>query len=248
MIKTFLKKIKTLKTLSPTKETNKVFSELCQYSIKNDKKIKFNKTIDKLNKICYEAEYQMEKFWSEKIINSNLPKEEFKNFTYLKNYKLLTKLEFLNIRFFNETPKNVLFIWWWPLPLTAIILAKNYWLNCKIIDYSEEAINIAKKLVDKIDLSEKITFENKNILEYKDKKNYDLVYAASIIFWEEQEKILEKISSLNFKNLLVRTSHDSRILLYKKVEKKLLKKYFNIKLIVHPKNEIINSFIILEKK
>ena len=41
MIKTFLKKIKTLKTLSPKKETNKVFSELCQYSIKNDKKALF---------------------------------------------------------------------------------------------------------------------------------------------------------------------------------------------------------------
>ena len=110
MIKIFLNKLKNLKTLEPSKETNKIFSELCQYSIKNDKKIKFNKTIDELNKICYEAEYEMEKFWSNKIINSENTKEELNNFIYLKNYELLTKLEYLNVSFFDENLKNVLFI------------------------------------------------------------------------------------------------------------------------------------------
>ena len=38
-----------------------------------------------------------------------------------------------------------------------------------------------------------------------------------------------------------------RQLVYKKIDKKILKKFFKEELIVHPKNEIVNSFIILTK-
>lgn len=107
-----------------------------------------------------------------------------------------------------------------------------------------------KELVKKLKLEDKITFEQKNILDYKDEKKYDLVYSASLIFWNDnQENILKNIkNNLNFDKLLVRTSDGARQILYKKVDEKILEKYFKKELIVHPKNDIINSFIILTKK
>lgn len=249
MINNFYKKLKALKSLEPNEQTNKIFSELCEYSIKSEKNIKVNKKVLEINKICAEAEFEMEKFWANKIIKSKNPKKELENFIYFNNYQKLTNLEFINVKFFQEKIDNVLFIWWWPLPLTAIILAKEFWVNCKIVDYSTEAINLAKELIEKLELKSKITFEKKDILDYKDEKKYDLVYAASLIFWiKEQEEIIKNISNLNFSKILVRTSHKSRKLLYKKTDENILKKYFKKELIVHPKNDIVNSFIILTKK
>ncbi len=249
MIEKFYKKLKSLTDLKPKDEVNNVFSELCKYVVENDKKLKVNKKILEINEICSKAEFEMEKFYSKKIANSQNPKQELKNFIYYQNYEKLTKLEFLNASFFEENIKEVLFVGWGPLPLTAIILATNFQVNCKIVDYSEEAINLGERLIESLNLKEKISFVEKDILEYKDEKNYDLVYVASLVFGNDfQDEILKNISNLNFKKLLTRTSHGTRKLLYKKIKTKNLKKYFKKELIVHPKNEIINSFIILSKK
>lgn len=249
MIDFYHKKLKNLKDLKPNSETNSIFSELCSYCIEKDKNIKINKKVLEINKICSKAEFELEKYRSEKIIKSENPKKELQNFPYFENYKKLTKLEFLNCSFFEEKINEVLFIWWWPLPLSAIILVSEFGLKCKIIDLSSEAIELWKKLVEKIWLKEKIIFEKKDILDYKDEKNYDLIYGASLVFWgENQEKIIKNLKNLNFWKLLIRSSNWKRQLLYKKIDKNILKKHFKIELIVHPKNEIINSFIILNKK
>ena len=211
MINNFYKRLKNLNDLKPNNETNELFSELCKYAIENNRSLKIDKKILEINEICAKAEFEMEKFWVEKI-------------------------------------KNVLFIGWWPLPLTAIILSKKFWVNCKIIDYNQEAINLAIKLVDKLGLKEKISFVKSDILDYSDTEKYDLVYWASLIFWNDnQENILKNIKNLNFSHILLRTSHKMRQLVYKKIDKKILKKFFKEELIVHPKNEIVNSFIILTK-
>ena len=221
MINNFYKRLKNLNDLKPNNETNELFSELCKYAIENNRSLKIDKKILEINEICAKAEFEMEKFWAEKIINSKNSKIEI---------------------------ENVLFIGWWPLPLTAIILSKNFWVNCKIIDYNQEAINLAIKLVDKLGLKEKISFVKSDILDYSDTEKYDLVYWASLIFWNDnQENILKNIKNLNFSHILLRTSHKMRQLVYKKIDKKILKKFFKEELIVHPKNEIINSFIILTK-
>ena len=228
MINNFYKRLKNLNDLKPNNETNELFSELCKYAIENNRSLKIDKKILEINEICA---------------------IEIENFIYYKNYLKLTELEFINASFINEEKiKNVLFIGWWPLPLTAIILSKKFWVNCKIIDYNQEAINLAIKLVDKLGLKEKISFVKSDILDYSDTEKYDLVYWASLIFWNDnQENILKNIKNLNFSHILLRTSHKMRQLVYKKIDKKILKKFFKEELIVHPKNEIVNSFIILTK-
>lgn len=249
-IEIFYKKLKKISNLRPTPETNKIFSELCDFCRENDeKKIKIDKKILEMNEICAKAEFEMEKFWSEKIGKSENPEEELKNFPYFKNYIDLTNLEFLNAKFLKNNIKNVLFIGSGPLPMSAIILAKDYWINCTLVDISPEAIELSKNLIKKLNLENFFTFINSDIKNFKTEENFDLVYGASLIFWNyKQEEILKSIKNINFSKLLVRSSHWTRKVLYKKIDKKLLQKYFKTELIVHPKTDIINSFIFLSKK
>lgn len=250
MVEKFYKKLKKLETLKPNEKTNKTFCELCDFCRKNDeKKILVDEKILEINEICAEAEFEMEKFWSEKVAKSEKPDEEIKNFPYLKNYIDLTNLEFLNAKFLKSDIKNVLFIWSWPLPMSAIILAKDFWIKCSLVDISPEAIELSKKLIENLNLSSYFSFIISDIKDFKTEENFDLVYWASLVFWNnKQEKILKSINNLNFSKLLVRSSHWARKILYKQIEKKLLQKYFKTELIVHPKTDIINSFIILSKK
>lgn len=69
-IEKIFQKIKKIKNLSPNKETNNFFSKLCNYCQENDtisKEKSVNEKILEINKICAEAEFEMEKFWSEKV-------------------------------------------------------------------------------------------------------------------------------------------------------------------------------------
>lgn len=251
-IEKIFQKIKKIKNLSPNKETNNFFSKLCNYCQENDtisKEKSVNEKILEINKICAEAEFEMEKFWSEKVWKSKNPEEELKNFPYLKNYIDLTNLEFLNAKFLENNIKNVLFIWSWPLPMSAIILAKDYWVNCTLVDISLEAIELSKILIKNLWLEKYFSFVNSDILTYETEEKFDLVYGASLIFWnDKQEEILKSIKNINFSKLLVRSSHWARKILYKQIDKKLLQKHFKTELVVHPKTDIINSFIILSKK
>lgn len=249
MIQEFFNWLKNLNTFSPCEETNTLFTELCKYCVENDINIEVNDMVLEINKFCSIWEYELEKYYSKIISKSINPNNELKNFIYYDNYFNLTNFEYINLKYFLWDIKNILFIWWWPLPLTSIILAQNYNIKSKIIDISEEACFLSQKLINALWLSDMITIEKADCSFYIDDSIYDVCYAASLIFWvDNQELILKNISKLNFNKLLTRTSDWTRQLLYKKTNEDLLKKYFKIDLKSHPKNEIINSIIILSKK
>ncbi len=249
MVKKIYENFKKLKSLSPSKETNKVFSELVNYCISNDTNIEYNDLVKGINNYCSKWEYELEKYTTEKILSSSNPKEELKRFEYYQNYEKLAKFEYTNSKLLIDKIKNVLFIWWWPLPLTSIILYYKYWIKSVIVDFNSEAIDLSRKLIKKLKLNNYIKVIHWDAKTYKNTKNYDLCYIASLVFWSNEHKgIIENIKKIDFKLLLTRTSHRTRQLLYKKVDENILKQYFNIQLIIHPKNEIVNSIILSYKK
>ncbi len=249
MIDYFYDNLSKITDFKPWKNTNCLFWELCKYCINNDIEIEVNQKVLSINKFCSIWEYELEKFYSQKIIESNNPNVELEKFMYFENYTRLTKLEYLNSSWYTDQIKNVLFIWGWPLPLTAIILAKKYSVKSKIIDYSEEAVELSRKLIKSLWLQDKIEVILWEASKYFDSEQYDICYVASLVFWwENNNEILSNISNLNFDLLLTRTSNWTRKLLYKQTDQNVLKKYFDIQSIIHPKNDIINSFILAYKK
>ncbi|NVP17490.1 hypothetical protein HUU51_02110 [Candidatus Gracilibacteria bacterium] len=248
MIDYFYTRLKKLDDFSPGDETNDIFSSLCKYAMQTQGEPELGEKVYAINKFCSIGEYEMEKYYAKKIILSDNSELELLNFIYYQNYLDLTNLEYLNISFFGDI-KNILFIGGGPLPLTSIILAKKYKIKSKIIDIDPEAVDISKKLIISLGLQDYIDISLSDAIYYEDKDNYDLCYIASLVFLSDDcERILSNIVKINFKFILTRTSDGYRQLLYKKIDLELLKNFFDMKLIVHPKNNIINSFILSTKK
>lgn len=249
MIKYFYNKLTSLNDLSPSPLVNNSFSELCCYVINNDFDVKDSFEVDFINKTCAKAEYELEKYYSKIISWSNNPSDELYNFPYYDNYKKLVKLEYLNMSYFKDNIDNILFIWWWPLPLSSIILANEYGIKSTIIDIEDEAIDLSKKLISSLWLEDLIIIKKWDAISYTDNYQYDICYIASLVFLSENiNSILTNINKINFWFILSRTSDGSRKLLYRSIDIDLYKKYFDIKLIINPKNEIVNSFILSTKK
>lgn len=250
MIAYFENELKNLKTLSPCEETNKVFTQLYNYCTESRKDfIKITPKVREINHICSNAEYQMELYYANQIIHSENPKEALANFIYFDNYKKLSALEYNNIILFQDKIQTMLFIWSGPLPLSAILYAQNYDIEITLMDISESALEISQKLILKLGLENKFHFISGDAQNIQTEKKYDVVIGASLIFENDfQQQILENIyKNISCNYFLVRSSNGIRQLMYKKVEKKFLNKYFQILLEIHPKNELVNSIIITKK-
>ncbi len=252
MITYFNKELKSLKDLFPSESTNSIFNKLYTYCVekKNDS-IKITKEVEEINIICWNAEYEMEKYYAQNIINSNIANRALEDFIYYKNYSDLTQLEYLNMSFFHKNIKHILFLWSGPLPLSALLLAQKFGIHFTLVDISQEALEISKELIYKFNLENLFQFVQADVKDFRSDRTYDFVIWASLLFQNDsknQENILQNIQeNINFSYLLVRSSSWIRQLLYKKIPKFLLKKYFKILLEIHPKNELINSIIILQK-
>src|ERR1700690_2118580 len=96
-LKSLYNQISKLQDLKPNKKTNELFSKLVSFAVSQKKNKLTSKELSKLQLICSDAEYELEKFWASKIIASKHPKEESKKFPYNKNYKKLTQLEWLSL-------------------------------------------------------------------------------------------------------------------------------------------------------
>ena len=249
----FCFRAKKLASYEPSEEVNAFFSELCQfardetdYELDCDP-IFVSDEVKGLQEICAVAEGEMEKFWSKKIQFAQDPQKMLKSFIYYQNYEDLTGLEYALLASQNAGFGKVLFVGSWALPLTAIILAQNWWVCSILIERDEEAVELSRGLVQALGLEDKITIKKTDFLVYfEDDSDYDAVILASLLFTsgDTEELVTHLVKNIKFKNCLLRTVRGMRQLLYKKVNEKLLEKYMKLELLVHPQNHILNSVLL----
>lgn len=246
MFETLYQEIHSLTDLKPNPETNSVFSKLYQAVIQWKIWCEFCwEKKHTIQNICSEAEYEMEKYYAEKIINSKIKIEDF---LYIKNYEKLVELELNNIKNFWKIPKKLLYIWGWPLPLTAILYAEKYGTKITLLDNSLEAILLGKQVIKSLWLQNKIIYKYSDAEEYFSLEKYDCISVASLVFTRSNlENILSNIQKINFDILLLRSAEWARELLYKKLPVEKIQNYFQPLVEIHPKNEIINSLLLFKK-
>lgn len=247
--KNLYKEILKQKSLKPSKEVDFLFKDLVDHATNIKNKIILNKKeLSSLVKKCGEAEYEMEKHYALKIINSKNPKKELEKFKYYKNYLDLIKLEYLNISYYSKI-KNIIFTGSGPLPLSGIILAEEYNLNVTLLENDIEAFKISKELVKILSLKNKIKIINEDAYFFKEYHKYDCIFIAAMVENINKKKI-DFVNELytNLKNdtlLLCRSSHENRKLLYTNIKKDKL--IMSPVLEVRPHNYIVNSFLIFQK-
>ena len=238
-----------LKTLKPNSETNKAFSDLVAYTLdpKNIKSLN-DQQISKLQEICSKSEYELEKYWALKILESKEPSKKIKEFPYYNNYLKLTQMEWYSLLSCTDHSKhNILFAGGGPLPLTAIILATTYVKKVTVLEVDNEAYIMSRELINKLGLKDKVKITKADASEYDNYAQYNTIVVAALagIDKKVKKKILQKIrdNSPLDSHILARSSWGLREILYRPIDKDLYK-MFDPVVEVHPQNDVVNSVVI----
>lgn len=246
----FYREIMALNDLTPSKEVNSLFSQLVKYALTSSKN-KFTKAqINSLQLISSKAEFELERFWTEKIVQSKNPKKTLSKFPYLKNYQKLTQIEWYSLLSCTSHKKhNILFAGGGPLPLTAIVLAEKYNQHITILDIDKTACELAIRVVKSLKLEKRIKIINSDASCFADYKNFNVIMIAALAGTTKyvKQEILKQIKSTSLKgtHILARSSFGARELLYRPLDKKLYK-FFTPILEVRPLNDVVNSAIIFK--
>lgn len=268
------RRIAELPSLSPSPEANLLFSTLvllCRQPVAidvNSIPSKLQVTRSHLIRLCAEAEGYLEKHFANLLISKfENPLDHITSFPYYENYVKLARLEYrllaaqlgMTLRpadCIDNHPRSIAFLGSGPLPLTSIVLAKNYFPTTHFHNYDIDPVanSMASKLVHP-DLSQRMSFNTTDVMKL-DRNHltcYDVVYLAALVGMDTNEKsrLIQHLSE-NMKPgalLILRSAHGARAFLYPVVKTNALTDAgFEILSIYHPLDDVINSVIVVRRK
>lgn len=250
-IREIYEQIRALENFKPSRRVNKIFSNLVDIVLNGNDPIDLTSyEITQLQKICARAEYELELFWAKRILSSSDPLAEMSKFPYIENYKKLVKLEYSCLQGCSaHIEHKAVFVGGGPLPLTSIVLAMDYSVKSTVVDSSNEACQLAQRVVNAIGLNNQVSVKLGKGEQF-DYKNFNVIFLASLagVDVNKKNQILNRIATTSPKNahILVRSSEGRRVLLYPRVDE-FYSSYFKPALKVNPLNEVVNSFLIYQK-
>ncbi len=251
-----INKILNLKSYRPSIRVNRLFSELVNAVQSNNVNVDLvdQHLLVKINEACSRAEFELEKYWSNRIFRSTQPIIEIEEFPYYRNYRDLANLEYalFNSCTSHGRKHNLLFVGGGPLPMTSIILYKLKKINSTIIEYDAIAVKKSRQLLKKMGLDKKISVVEVDALKFDQYAKFNLIYFAALVGKDDESKV--KILN-NIRNqigsdvhVLLRGSWGNRRLLYNNLSLEAIKNAgFKIITETHPHNDIINSIYLIKK-
>ncbi len=252
-----IKRLKQADSLYPDEQINALFSALVGLVQTHDA-VRYENALAQFNLACLVAdsqylcglgEYALELYWARKIREAWEPRSVLQQFPYLANYEKLVRLEVKSSNL-TATKKKVLFIGSGPLPLSAFVLAEKYGMQVDCLDKSNEATTCGATLANVLGINQ-VYFINTAIEHYLDLASYQTIILGALVGTDSQEKerILEHLHTQiqPGTKVIVRSSHGLRELLYPGIEIHRLT-YWHIENVIHPKDDLINSVIVLCKK
>lgn len=261
--------LRSLPSLEPGKATNKLFSKLVSLCIQQyDKQTVINvledpritQLIKYLREMCSVGEYLLEYQWSEKIVSDcklldTSQENPLRSFVYYENYCELTKLEIHTMLGCGVVPRIVVFIGSGPLPLSSILLTEMCSDVAKVhnLDIDISAISIASELISAIGKSQVIEHHQCNGLDYTGFAQADVIFLAALVGRNHQQKLLflQKIYEKCEPGtaVIVRSAHSLRALLYPVIEPHdLVQCGFDVEVVLHPHNQVVNSVILARRR
>lgn len=253
-IRELYEEILKLDSYTPSDEVNQLFQQLVAFAL-SPEMIASELAPDEirhLQMICAKAEYEMETYWAQKVLESNDPRRELENFPYYANYEKLTKLEWFSLLSCgNHSSHEVLFIGSGPLPLTGIILAKEYVDKVTLLDIDERAVTQSKQLISALGLQEKVTVIQGDAKTFSEYHKFNTVFVAALAgaLPSDKQEILETIKkeTANQSHIIARSSWGTREILYTPIDKKLFQ-LFKPLIEVRPHHDVVNSVVIFENE
>lgn len=241
--------LKKLSDLTPGPEVNALFENLVAWAVGlnvvQDDTLNSAERED-LQDICSRAEYEMEKYWAQKIISG----EGLEQFWYYNNYSELTHLEWSSVCYCKEHSHTVLFIGGGPLPMTSIILAKEHGVSSVVLEKDMQAYQLSKKVIETLGLQEKVKIVLVDAFEYKEYHAHNTIFVAALVGSDDDKKIklfeYIKEHSGEHVHLVARSAWGKREYLYKKLPEEIFSIFKPI-IKIDPYTDIVNSIIIFKK-
>jgi nicotianamine synthase len=244
--------IMALHSLVPGDEVNSLFSELVSKVIHNqiDRTQLSSLEIQRLQETCSQSEFELEKYWSQRILESNNPLGMLESFPYYKNYLDLSRLELYTLKgCVHHHIQTVLFVGGGPLPMTAIVLAIHFGLCVTILDSDESAVYLSRQLIEKLDLTQKIEIQHEDGATYQNYQGSSMIFVAALAGIDTMSKnnICKQIKAQSQPGtyILARSSWGVRNLLYKPLSTTWYN-FFEPIIEVRPHHDIVNSIVILK--
>lgn len=263
VLKDVYDKVKKIDTFLPTEKTSAILQDVYKSIIQIDNQydlwlINYEKhymhMLDEVRYIMTTAEFELEKKYAQDlIIQSDNIHQKLQQFLYYLNYEKIVDQEYdmlLKNHTIKENKTNrILFMWSGFLPLSAIILAQKYKIHVDLVEKDEYAVEISRKLMSLLWLDSYITIYNDYAEYYASEEPYDVVYiAASVLDATEfsHDELLQNIqANIKIKMMLCRSTYWLRTLFYKPLQMDIINKIYSIKDMWHPKNELINSIVLI---
>jgi len=207
-------------------------------------------TLSELHHLCSEGEFELEKYWADRIRTSGNIKQEMRKFPYWNNYLKLAKLEMNALRSVMPEISSMLFAGSGPLPLSAYMFAAHYGMKVTNVEAEEYAADCSVAWMDPILGDRKIPCHHMDIQDFTAFENFDVVMMAALVGLTPAAK-QQIIAHLHAhmqpgQLLMVRSVKGLRRLLYPEVTAKDLKGFEIIKE-VHPRGEVVNSAVIARR-
>lgn len=244
--------VMSLQSFAPSKFVNHLFTQLVKIAVDSRSRDTLSSSQKKnLQLACSQAEFELERFWAKRIVNSKTPLQMLKRFPYLENYRKLTQMEWVGLQSCTvHTGHNVLFLGGGPLPLTAIILAQEYNIKVTVLDVSEDAVNLSSRLIKKLNLDDKVQVIHMSGQRFERYHEYDVIFLAALAGVHDSEKqaIFSQIhhSAAPETHILARSSYGKRQYLYRPLN---LDAYKNLSPIIEirPYHDVVNSVVIFKQ-
>jgi nicotianamine synthase len=197
---------------------------------KGDIRPAFNdEEIKKVRTFCNLAECDHEIHWAKKLINSENPQEDIKRFPKYEYYNNLISLEIDCISYFQDRKNlKVVFVGGGAMPLSAIILAAKFEISSVVLEIDDKAINLAKNLIKKLGLSNKIKIMKARGEDFN-YFNFNLIFLAVMAGVNEESKlkILRRINKTASKKSLImaRSSYGKIKYIYQSLPEEVFSKF-----------------------
>lgn len=184
-------------------------------------------------------ETELEFKHTRQLLKANNPKREIQKYPLINRYKKFLRAEARMARL--QKGDSVIFLGCGPLPLSAIILAKEYGVKVTGIDICPRCCALAKKIIKRLGMEENITILQADARDIP--ADAKVVWIAALT--HPKSAILENLSKGN-PTIIARTAFGLRTLLYEPIDEESLRGWRVAKRWV-AKGTVANSSLLLEK-
>ena len=225
-----------------------LFDSLKQYifSHRNENCPQFCPLIQGYNQ-NYEAE--LEKANAAKFLKNWInEKTLFEMFGFYKN---LVERDFLEFKsYFKDDIKNLIFVWGWSLPLSAIFLVKIFGLKVDLIEKDQQAYEFSKMIIKKLNLENDIKIFLTDAQDFQNYWDYDWIFLSSFLAYNKNvyiNTVKNIICSNKNPKILARTAQWLEKLIYAPIPEKV---FSMLKMLNTPTplDWVINEIVIFWKK